>query len=83
MSLTIKNTTLNLWLARGEITHFATLLNQAGRREEAEALTRAGTEVGRALLSLEDLLDENDGAIKAAIAQVEEAAKEGTSCQRP
>lgn len=71
MSLSIKKTTNDLWIARGEITYFASRLEQAGMREEFEALAKAGIEVGRALLRLEDLLAENDGAIKAALETLE------------
>ncbi|PRY70992.1 hypothetical protein [Halomonas ventosae] len=71
MPLTIKNTTMSLWLARAEITYFATLLDKAGQKKEAVALTQAGIAVGRALLSLEDLLDENGGAMRAALEKLE------------
>lgn len=71
MSLTLKTTTLNLWLARGEIHHFVTQLEKAGKQDEAMALSEAGFAIGRALLDLENLLKRDSGAIKAAIENLE------------
>ena len=66
MTLTIQNTMRELWLARGEITYFAQRLEAAGHREEARKLAQAGYTVGRALLDLSDLVEEQADTIKAA-----------------